>query len=106
MGPRAQRSYSEQFSFLTPMTPAVTAIVAVMNVAIASSVAVVAAFAGVTQVQVDASRVVYNRYAVNEAKANTMIFITLEQGDVMSLLAFPLTAVKWYNRHNRLHRLR
>ena len=74
---------------------AVPAIVAAMGVAAVAGVAAIAANAGVTQVQVDVSRVLYDQYAVNEAKANTMILLTLEQGDVMSLLAFPSASGKW-----------
>lgn len=70
----------------TPATLAVPAIVAAMGVATAPSVASVATFARVTLVHIDALRVVYNQYAVNEAKAKTMIIMTLEKGDVMSLL--------------------
>ena len=50
-----------------------------------------------TQVQVDASRVLFDQYAVNEVKANTMILLMLKQGDVMALLAFPSAAGKWTN---------
>ena len=79
----------------TPAVAAIPAIVAAMGVAAEAGVAAVAANAGVTQVQVDASRVLFDQYAVNEAKANTMILLTLEPGDVMSLLAFPSAAGKW-----------
>ena len=48
-----------------------------------------------TQAQVDASRVTFEQYSVNEAKANSMILLTLEQKDVMTLLAFPGAAGKW-----------
>ena len=51
--------------------------------------------AGVTQAQVDAVRVAGEHYNVNEAKANTMILLTLEQKDVMILLAYPRTTSKW-----------
>ena len=79
----------------TPAIPAVPAIAAAIGVAPVATVAALAANAGVTQVQVDASRVVFDQYAINEAKANTMILLTLEPGDVMSLLAFPSAAGKW-----------
>ena len=79
----------------TPAVAAIPAIVAAMGVAAEAGVAAVAATARVTQVQVDASRVLFDQYAMNEAKANTMILLTLEEGDVMALLAFPSAAGKW-----------
>lgn len=48
----------------TPFVPAVPAIVAAMGVA---DVPAVAAIAGVTQAQVNASRVAFDQYSVNEA---------------------------------------
>ena len=79
----------------TPAIPAIPAVVAAMEVAAVPGVPAVAANAGVTQAQVDTSRVASEHFAVNEAKANTMILLTLEQKDVMTLLAFPTAAAKW-----------
>ena len=79
----------------TPATAAVPAIVAAMGVAAVAGVPAVAANAGVTQVQVDVSRVLFEQYSVNEAKANTMILLTLEQDDALSLISFPTAASKW-----------
>lgn len=73
---------------VTRATSVVPAIVAAMGVAVLR-IAAIAANARVTQVQVDASRVTHDQYAVNEVKANTMILLTLEHTDVMTLLAFP-----------------
>ena len=75
----------------TPAIPAVAAIVAAMEVAIPA----VPANVGVTQVEVDASRVASEQYSVNKAKAISMILLTLEQKDVMTLLAFPSVVGKW-----------
>lgn len=79
----------------TPAIPAVPAVVAAIGVAAVPGVPAVAANASVTQAQVDASRVASEHFAVNEAKSNTMILLTLEQKDVMTLLAFPTAAAKW-----------
>lgn len=74
-------------------TPAVPVIA--MGVAAILGVASIAANGGVTQVQVDASRVTHDHYAVDEARANIMILLTLKQKYVMTLLTFPLAASKW-----------
>ena len=79
----------------TPAIPAVAAILAAMGVAPVAAIPAVVANLGVTQVQVDASRVAFEQYSVNEAKANSMILLTLEQKDVLTLLAFPSAAGKW-----------
>ena len=79
----------------TPAVPAVATILAAMGVAPVPAITAVPANVGVTQAQVDASRVAFEQYSVNEAKANSMILLTLEQKDVMTLLAFPSAAGKW-----------
>ena len=79
----------------TPGVPAVPAIVAAMGVAAVPAVPAVAANAGVTQAQVDASRVAFDQYSVNEAKAISMILLTLEQKDALNLLPFETAAKKW-----------
>ena len=79
----------------TPAVPAVAAISAAMGVAPVPAIPAVPANVGVTQAQVDASRVTFEQYSVNEAKANSMILLTLEQKDVMMILAFPSAAGKW-----------
>ena len=54
-----------------------------MGVAAKNVVPAVVANAGVTQAQVDASRVAFDQHAVNEAKANSMMLLKLEQENVM-----------------------
>ena len=78
----------------TPTVPGVPAIAAAMGVAAENAVPAIVAIAGVTQAQVDASRVAFDQYAVNEAKANKMILLTLEQRDVMTLIAYHTAASK------------
>ena len=78
----------------TPGVPAVLAVVAAMGVAAVNAVPAVAANAGVTQAQVDASRVAFDLYSVNEAKANSMILLTVDEKDVLTLIAFPTAASK------------
>ena len=79
----------------TPLVPAVPEIVAAMGVAAVLAVPAVAANAGVTQVQVDLSRVAHDQYAVNEARANAMILLTLDPKDVIALIAYITAAEKW-----------
>ena len=79
----------------TPAVPGVPAIAAAMGVAAVNAVPAIAANAGVTQAQVDASRVAFDQYAVNEAKANSMILLSLEPKDVMTLIAYNTAASKW-----------
>ena len=79
----------------TPGVPAVPAVIAAMGVAAVAAVPAVAANAGVTQVQVDASRVAFETYSVNEARANSLILLTLDEKDVLTLIAFPTAASKW-----------
>ena len=79
----------------TPAVPAVAAIPAAVGVATVPAIPAVPANVGVTQAQVDASRVAFEQYLVNEAEANSMILLMLEQKDVMTLLAFPSAARKW-----------
>ena len=79
---------------MVSMVPAVPAIAAVMGVATENAVLAVIVNAGVTQAQVDASGVAFDQHAVNEAKANSTILLTLEQKDVMTLLAFITTTSK------------
>ena len=78
-----------------PGVPAVPEIVAAMGVAAVPAVPAVAANAGVTQAQVDASRVAFDHYSVNEARANSMILLTLDPKDVMTLIAYVTAASKW-----------
>ena len=79
----------------TPAVLAVPAIIAAMGVAAVPAVPAVAANAGVTQAQVDASRVAFDQYSVNEAKAISMILLTLEPKDALNLLPFETAAGKW-----------
>ena len=79
----------------TPAVPAVATIPAAMGVAPVLAIHAVPANVGVTQAQVDAFRVAFEQYLVNEAKANSMILLTMEQKDVMTLLAFPGATGKW-----------
>ena len=79
----------------TPLVPAVPEIVAAMGVAAVPAVPAIAANAGVTQVQVDLSRVAHDQYAVNEARANAMILLTLDPKDVIALIAYITAAEKW-----------
>ena len=79
----------------TPFVPAVPEIVAAMGVAPVPTVPAVAANAGVTQAQVDASRVAHDHYAVNEARANSLILQSLDPKDVMTLIAYVTAAEKW-----------
>ena len=75
--------------------PAVPAIIAAMGVAAVAAVAAVPAVPGATQAQVDLSRIASEKYVVEEAKANSMIIMTLDQKDVLTLLSYPTSAAKW-----------
>ena len=66
-----------------------------MGVAAVPAVLAVATNDGVTQAQVDASRVAHDQHAVNEAKANSIILLTLDPKDVMTLIAYITAAEKW-----------
>ena len=79
----------------TPAVPAVPEVIAAMGVAAVPAVPAVAANAGVTQAQVDTSRVAHDQYSVNEARANSMILLTLDPKDVMTLIAYNTAASKW-----------
>ena len=68
---------------------AIPAIVAAMGAIVVAGVPDIRANAGVTQAQIDASRVLFDKHTIREEKVYTMILLTLEQGDVISLLDFP-----------------
>ena len=74
---------------------AIPAIVAAMGAIVVAGVPDITANAGVTQAQIDASRVLFDKHTIREEKVYTMILLTLEQGDVISLLDFPWAFGKW-----------
>ena len=66
-----------------------------MGVAVVLADLAVATNADVTQAQVDASCVAHDQYFVNEARANSMILLTLDPKDVITLIAYITAAEKW-----------